>query len=335
MNIRFVPWITRLAIAVIALTSLTLGSSLPAQATSCPANVAGFQATGSSYTICDFRAWDFTGLTITNVDFSMSYLGGAQFGRNGLTRTSLDGVHFGNVISTNVNFNHADILNSTFSFTNMNDSDFSDTVFVGGTFSNAYFQNASFINADLSSVTFNDPWLDGANLSYSNVTQSQLDHAHLSASTICPDTFPLGDHVGNCFSALKAPIPTTTAPIVSANGFTFDITNNNTDYYTFTVAVTSGPGVASTGTPTGSTLPIVVTGAPPGSNTIVTITGSIGSGGSQVVSSTTYNYQDEISKELARTGVSGDGAAWLLGSGTMLLLIGGTAFYFSRRKSTN
>jgi LPXTG-motif cell wall-anchored protein len=67
----------------------------------------------------------------------------------------------------------------------------------------------------------------------------------------------------------------------------------------------------------------------------VTITGSIGSGGSQVVSSTAYNYQEEVSKELARTGVNGEGSVWLLGSGAFLLLLGAAAIYISRRKNSN
>lgn len=257
MNIPVIRRFARLAIAVLALPLIFLGLAEPAQATSCPANVAGFQTTNSSYPLCDFRGWDFTGLTLTNVDFSISYLGDAHFGRNGSTRTTLDGVQFGNVISTNVDFNHADLLNTEFRLTNMNGSDFSDTDFVSGTFWNAHFEGASFINSHLSTVTFDNPWLAGANLSYSDVTQAQLDHANLSDTTICPDTYPLGMHVGNCFSSLKAPIPTTTAPIVGSEGFTFDITNNNPDYYTFTVAVTSGPGVATTGTPAVQPCPLL------------------------------------------------------------------------------
>lgn len=329
-------WLTRGILFSLVFSGLALGLSTPAQATSCPGNVAGFQTTGPAYyAACDFRGWDFTGLSITDVDFQTATVAGANFGRNGQTPTTLTRVKFGNAVNAGAFFDHGVFDHSEFYLTNMNNSDFADSSFTNGTYlHDSYFDGASFINADFSGATFNNIWLRGANLSYSNVTQTQLDQANLSDSTICPDTYPLGDHVGNCFSALKAPIPVTTAPVISSTGFTFDITND-TDFYTFTVAVTAGPGVATAGTPSGSTLPVTVTGAPPGSKTVVTITGSIGSGGSEVTSTTLYNYQDEVAKELARTGLNSSQASGFGIAGAALILCGVAAMYLARRKNTN
>lgn len=329
-NLRLPALVSSVVLAIVLVAVPT-----PAHAIPCPVNVSAFNNSGQTYAACDFRGWDFSGRTISNTDFSISYLGSANFGRNGVTPTTLDTVQFGNAINTDVNFTHTIFTNVTIYLTNFNGSDFSDSVFTGGTLRDAHFSGASFINANMNTVTLDNVWLEGANLSYSNVTQAQLDHAHLTADTICPDTFPLGDHVGNCFSSLKAPIPTTTAPVVSSTGFTFDITNNNTDFYTFTVAVTAGPGVATTGTPSGSNLPVTVTGAPPGSPTVVTITGSIGSGGSQVTSTTLYNYQDEVAKELARTGLSENSSLWTAGSAALLMIIGALGVYLSRKPRTS
>ena len=318
--------IRNFSLFVIALFSASLFWVAPAFASPCPSTPASVSS-NATYSLCDFTGWDFTGRSLSNVDFAISYLGGSHFGPNGGTAASLDHVSFGNAISTNVDFNHAHITNSTFYLANMNDSDLADTVLTGTTFHDAYFDGASFILADFTGATLDNMWLRGSNLSYATITQAQLDHANLSATTICPDTYPLGDHVGNCFSALKAPIPVTTPPVVTSSGFTFDITNN-TDYYTFTAVVTAGPGVASLGTPSGTTLPVAVTGAPPGSNTVVTITGSIGSGASEVVSTTTYNYQ----AELARTGVSAASIGNYGSLGLMAILLGAMAMYLSRRK---
>lgn len=321
-------------VSAAALAIVLVAVPTPAHAIPCPVNVSSFNNSGQTYAACDFRGWDFSGRTISNTDFSISYLGNANFGRNGVTPTTLDTVQFGNAINTDVNFTHTIFNNVTIYLTNFNGSDFSDSVFSGGLLRDAHFSGASFINANMNTATLDNVWLEGANLSYSNVTQAQLDHAHLTVDTICPDTYPLGDHVGNCFSSLKAPIPTTTAPVVSSSGFTFDITNNNTDYYAFTVAVTAGPGVATTGTPSGSNLPVTVTGAPPGSPTIVTITGSIGSRGSQVTSTTLYNYQEEVAKELARTGISGESIMWTAGSSVLLMTLGALVLYLSRKRLT-
>ncbi|WP_280803948.1 pentapeptide repeat-containing protein [Aurantimicrobium minutum] len=274
-------------------------------------------------------------MSISGVDFSTAYLAGAQFGPNGPTFTTLSSVAFGNNSSHGVNFNHAHITGSTFYLSDMASSDFADTVLTGSTFHFAHLEGSSFINADFTGVTIINSWLGGANLSYSNITQAQLDDAILTPDTICPDTYPLGEHVGNCFSALKAPLPTVTAPVIGSNGFTFDITNNDPDYYTFTVAVTAGPGVATLGTPSGSTLPVNVTNAPPGSQTVVTITGSIGSGASQVVSSTTYNYQEQVASELARTGLNNEEIHSGLLVGASLLVLGMGALVISRRIRTS
>lgn len=273
-------------------------------------------------------------MSITGVDFSTADLAGAQFGPNGPAFTTLSSVSFGNNSSHGVNFNHAHITGSTFYLTDLASSDFADTILTGTTFHFAHLEGSSFINADFTGVTIINSWLGGANLSYSNVTQAQLDDAILTPTTICPDTYPLGDHVGNCFSTLKAPIPTVTAPVVGTTGFTFDITNNNPDYYTFTVVVTAGPGVATLGTPSGSTLPVNVTNAPPGSPTIVTITGSIGSGASQVVSTTTYNYQEQVAAELARTGITQEEFQSGFIAGAVFLVLGCGALLFSRKIRT-
>jgi hypothetical protein len=177
-------------------------------------------------------------------------------------------------------------------------------------------------------------YLEGANLtnlSSTHATQAQLAFAHLNQFTICPDSYPLGMHVGDCFGPLTAPTATTTPPVVGSTGFTFDITNYFIDYYTFTVAVTSGPGVPSTGTPTGNILPITVTGAPPGSDTIVTITATTLPSSGSLVKTTTYNYQEEVAKELARTGMStGKMTQWLIG-GVSFLIVGAGVYFYSRR----
>jgi hypothetical protein len=323
----------KIAVSVLSLNLVLLSIPSPAQATACPANISIFQSNGAaSYAACNFNGWDFTGLSISDVDFQTASVAGANFGERVQTPTTLTRVTFGNAVNAGAFFDHAVFDHSEIYLANFNNGDFADSDFTNGSYlHDAYFDGASFINADFSGAIFNNIWLRGANLSYSNVTQAQLDLANLSDSTICPDTYPLGDHVGNCFSALKAPIPVTTPPVVSSTGFTFDITND-TDYYTFTVAVTAGPGVASTGTPTGSTLPVAVTGAPPGSNTVVTITGSIGSGGSQVTSTTTYDYQAEVAKELARTGVN-NAQIWVFGiAGSVLILFGAAAIYLTKRR---
>jgi uncharacterized protein YjbI with pentapeptide repeats len=318
--------------ATLTLGLIGVGSSAadPAFAVSC-ASTPQQISSATNNASCDYRGWDFTGMTISNVDFSTAYLAGAQFGLNINTPTTLSNVTFGNNSSHGVNFNHAHITASTFYLADMSSSDFADTDLSGTTFHFAHFEGSSFINADFTGVTIINSWFSGANLSYSNVTQAQLDGAILSPDTICPDTYPLGDHVSNCFSALSAPIPTVTAPIVRPDGFTFDITNNDPDYYTFTVAVTAGPGVATLGTPTGATLPVNVTSAPPGSQTVVTITGSIGTGSAQVVSSTTYNYQEQVAAELARTGFDSERIHIGFLGGAALLILGMGALLASAR----
>lgn len=317
--------------------SLTLGlvgvagiASTPAYAVSCASSPQQISSVNNNAS-CNYQGWDFSGLTINNVDFSTAHLAGANFGLNVQTPTTLNSVTFTNTLSHNVNFNHARILGSTFYLPDMSSSDFSDTVLTGTTFHYAHLEGSSFINADFTGVTIINSWFGGANLSYSNVTQAQLNDAILTSDTICPDTYPLGDHVGNCFSVLKAPIPTTTAPVVRPDGFTFDITNNDPDYYTFTAVVSSGPGVATLGTPTGSTLPVIVNNAPPGSQTIVTITGSIGTGSSQVTSTTTYNYQDQVAAELARTGLNTSYFAAGITGSLAFLIAGGASLLMSRR----
>lgn len=323
--------------ALLCSATLTLGligmgslAAAPAYAVSCASSPQQI-ASATNNASCDYRGWDFTGMTISNVDFSTAYLAGAQFGPNGSTFRTLNNVTFGNNSNPGVNFNHAHILGSTYYLVDMASSDFADTVLSGTTFHYAHLEGSSFINADFTGVTIINSWFGGANLSYSNVTQAQLNDAILTSDTICPDTYPLGDHVDNCFSGLKAPIPTVTAPVVGPDGFTFDITNNDPDYYTFTVAVTAGPGVATLGTPTGSTLPVIVTSAPPGSQTVVTITGSIGSGPSQVVSTSTYNYQEQVAAELARTGLDLEKTNIGFVGGATLLLFGMSAPLASAR----
>lgn len=355
---RIKRWVSQVIAASLVFSGFSIGLAIPAMATSCPATPAAPQyllpagtiQNGDVFTICDFRGWDFSLQSANNVDFSISYLANAKF--NGSTFTNST---FGNNSSHNIDFTNAnltgsriigDLSSSIFDHTNLTDANLHFAHLDGANLRDANLTNANMNNvfldgsilafANLSGADLTDAYLRGANLTNSTgtaATQSQLAVAQLDEFTICPDSYPLSTHVGNCFGALIAPIPTTTPPVVGTTGFTFDITNSFPEYYDFTVAVTSGPGTATSTPPQiGHTQPVVVSGAPQGSKTIVTITSSFNPGTGPITNTTTYDYQEEVAKELARTGVSSS-QVWKIGiTGTALILFGTAAIYLARRR---
>lgn len=295
----------------------------PANATSCPGTGAG-SADGATYSLCDFRNFDFSGLTRSGIDFSISYLGGATFENATFTSTT-----FGNANSPSVNFRGAHITSSSFNFADMGGSDFSGAVLTGTTLAHAHFENAVMENVDFVGATFNNVFLNSANLTGSNATQAQLDNALLTDATVCPDGHELGVHVGSCFSVLK-PLTPQLSPITSTSGgFTFAVVNYN-ELYTFTAAVTHGPGVAAIGSPTGTKLPIAVTGVPSGSQVTVTVTSQIG----DVNATSSVNYL----ADLADTGLSASPlSGTTLPLGTFSALVGISVLVIrerSRRRSS-
>lgn len=347
--------VSKFLVGMLAFCGITLGLAVPAHATSClptppaPNYVvpAGSIQNNDVFTICDYRGWNFTLQSASNVDFSISYLAGANF-----QGSSFPGVIFGNNSSHSINFTNANLQGAQIS------SDMSSSIFDGANISgsnlhfahldgasmvgtnltnanlvNTFFPGARLVSADLTGANLTEAYLQGANLGGATVTRSQLAVAYLDEYTICPDNFPLGMHQGDCWGPFIAPTAVTTAPVIGSSGFTFDITNAYPDFYTFTVAVTAGPGVASTSIPNGKIQPVVVTGAPPGSPTVVTITSTtVDPTTGPAVSTTTYNYQEEVAKELARTGpATGVVATELVMSGA-LIFMGIGVYLYSRRR---
>jgi hypothetical protein len=284
------------------LIAFTLGVVAPAQATSCITGgnpvTQGQLVDNAVYTICDYRGFDFHGLHASNVDFQISYLAGANF-----ENANFPGIIIANNTNHSVNFRGAIITGSDFRFADLGLSDFTGAQLDNSDIHFGHFEGAIFENADFSGANMNNSFFAGANLTGATVTQAQLASAVLSDTTVCPDGEPLGLHVDDCFSALRALTPILSSPTLLPDGFTFTVTNYD-EYYTFTASVTAGPGVASIGSPTGTTLPITVTGAPPGSDTQVTVTSQIGN----VSASSVLNYQEE----LAKTGMSPT-QLWALG----------------------
>lgn len=307
--------LAKLCAGAFLLAAITVGVANPAQATSCPATGSGVVDNGD-YTVCHFEGFNFTGLTRTGIDFSTAILSNANF--SGSTFTSTD---FGNANSPNVNFRGAHITSGRFSLAAMSGSDFTGADLQNTALFFPHFESANFENVNFSGVTFTNVFLAGANLTGSNVTQAQLDNAVLSEETICPDGYPLGLHVDNCFSALKPLTPVLSPLTATPDGFTFDVTNYK-EYYTFTVTVIAGPGVATAASPSGSKLPVVVTGVPSGSQVTVAVTATIGP-----VSSTTTT---EYPAHLADTGVVPSNGSALQLSTVLLLVAGLTTLFFAR-----
>lgn len=328
---------TRLAagLSVLALSLLgVVGVSTPAMAIPCPSTVAGVTngTSGSDHIFyCDFRGWDFTSRTSGNplqyIDFQSSYFGPdpSTLAATNFNGATLNFVKFGNQASDSVNFRGAHISNSTFYLASMANSDFTGAIFTGTTLHDAHFENSNFQNADFVGANFlSVVWLGGANLTGSNVTQAQLDNANLTSTTVCPDAYQLGVHVGNCFSALKA-LPPILSPITAVSGgFTFDVINYN-ELYTFTATITAGPGIATIGSPTGANLPITVSNVPQGSQVSVTVTSDIGG----VTASTSTHYP----ADLAPTGVDANSMTILGATGVVAILAGFVALYFRRRRN--
>lgn len=355
---RVTRWMSQVIVASLVFSGISIGLAIPAQATSCPATPAAPQYllpsgtihNGDVFTICDFRGWDFSLQSANNVDFSISYLANAKF--NGSTFTNST---FGNNSSHNIDFtganltgariigdlsssifDHTNLSNANLHFAHLDGANLRDANLTNANMNNVFLDGAILAYANLTGADLTDAYLRGANLTNSTgtaATQSQLAVAQLDEFTICPDSYPLGTHVGNCFGALVAPTPTTTPPVVGTTGFTFDITNSFPEYYNFTVAVTSGPGTAASTPPqTGHTQPVVVTGAPQGSKTVVTITSSFNPGSGPITSTTSYDYQAEVAKELARTGLN-QSQVWGFGvTGSALILFGAAAIYLARRR---
>lgn len=309
-----------LAVLIIGV-GLSVTSSFPAEATSCITGgqpvTQGQLVDNAIYTVCDYRAFDFHGLSATGVDFSISYLSGANF-----ENATFPGITIGNNTNHSVNFRGATLTGADFRFADLGYSDFTGAHLTGADIHFGHYESAIFENVDFTGTDMHNGFFAAANFTGATVTQGQLDSAVLSDETICPDGEPLGLHVGGCFSALKALPPALSAPTVSSDGFTFSVTNYD-EYYTFTATVISGPGVATIGSPVGANLPITVTGAPANSETKVLVTSQIGN----VTASTELDYQEE----LAKTGLQND-SLWdsgYVGSGLVAL---GIIFIVARKR---
>lgn len=317
------------SVVIAALVGLSsFGLAAPAQATTCISGTGqpvlqSDIVNNAVYTICDFRGWDFHGLSGSGIDFSISYLAGANF-----VAATFPGTIIGNNSSHSINFTDADLHGSDFRMADLSSSDFTRTNLSDVNLQFTHLDGANLSTANLTRANLNNTFLGDADLTGAIVTQAQLAVAVLNANTICPDGQPLGLHVDDCFSALKVLTPVITTPVLTADGFTFTVTNYN-EYYTFTVVTQSGTATPTVGSPSGSHLPVTVTGVPTGTEAVVVVTSSIGSGASVVTGSTMASNVPE----LATTGFDRT-QVMVVGSIAVALLLGGAiAILLARRRN--
>jgi LPXTG-motif cell wall-anchored protein len=302
------------------------GFELPAQATACLSMTpvtAPPLASNSDYTGCHNDGFDFRGLTASNINFSIATLGGAHFDNSTFSQSN-----FNNASGGSFNFPHANLDASTFRHTDMQGSDLTAAVFSNADMSYAHLENSTMNGVIFTGAILNNVFLAGADLTGATVTQAQLAIAVLSDTTVCPDGNQLGVHVGDCFSVLKALVPVVSTPVLTNEGFTFNVTNYN-ELYTFTVTTQSGTATPAVGSPSGATLPITVTGVPAGTKSVVVVTSSIGSGSQTVTASSTATNVPE----LPHTGVTQVWALALGGTAGGVLIVGIVALLIARRRS--
>jgi hypothetical protein len=305
---------TMLALGVALGAVIPLAAAIPAQATACISGTGQpvLQSdiiNGATWTPCDYRGFNFSGLTGDSIDFSISYMAGANF-----TNATFTNITIGNNTNHSMNFTSATLTGSSFLLSDLSSSDMTNATMTNMNLRYTHFDGAILNGANLTGADMTNTFLDGANLTGATVTRQQLAGAVLSPTTVCPDGYQLSVHVDDCFSALVPLTPVLSTPVITDGGFTFDVTNYN-ELYTYTVSCESAEPILSMGSPVGTTLPVTVSNVPEGQIVVVTVTAAIVD---VTASSTTSN------AVLPATGI--DVPAISLTSGLALLaLVVGTA----------
>lgn len=308
------------ALTIAASAFLGMTAVVPAQATTClsnPAVTQGQLSDNALYTLCTYDNYDFTGLTATGVEFRIGTINAASFSIANFHNTI-----FTNVVGHSINFTQADMTGSDFGISDMQYSDLTQANFRNTNLHFTHLEHSTMNQVNLTGANLNNTFLDGSDLTGALVTQAQLAVAVLTDTTVCPDGYQLGVHTGDCFSALKPLVPVLSTPVLTADGFTFAVTNYN-ELYTYTLTVVAGTATPTQGSPAGSNLPITVTGVPNGTSATVQVTSTIGS----VTASANASNTDP----LAKTG-SDNATPLALGSTALTLGLVLSAFAAYRRR---